>query len=204
MANIKGLLDKYSKVENERFFQEVVIGKEYEAAINKKADIVIDVGACAGEFGAYIYEKAGIIYAIEPYSEHYQELEANISEFNLSKIKPYKLALSNYNGRGTLVIGSRGAHRLVIGEGSDKTEKVQVSTLASFMKNVGIDHIDILKIDIENGEGNVFTALDFKDVADKISFIIGEHLGNIMSDALRKNGFIFIDKPGGFIAERII
>ena len=130
-------------------------------------------------------------------------MEANISEFNLTKIKPYKLALSNYNGEGTLVIGSRGAHRLVLGEGSDKTEIVQVKTLATFMKDEEIDHIDILKIDIENGEDDVFTALDFKNVANKISFIIGEHLGNIMSDALRKNGFIFIDKSGGFIAERI-
>lgn len=203
MANIKGLLDKYSKVENERFFQEVTINGEYEAAINKKADIVVDVGACAGEFGAYIYEKAGIIYSLEPYSGHYQELEANISEFNLTKIKPYKLALSNYNGEGTLVIGNRGAHRLVLGEGHDKTEKVQVKTLATFMKEEKIDHVDILKIDIENGEDEVFTALDFKDVADKISFIIGEHIGNIMSDVLRENGFSFVDKPGGFIAERI-
>ena len=203
MVNIKGLLDKYSKIENERFFNEVYVKKEYEAAINKKADVVVDVGACAGEFGAYIYDKAGVIYALEPYSEHFAELESNVSEFNLTKIKPYKLALSNYDGIGTLVIGGRGAHRLVIGEGSDKTEKVQVSTLACFMKNVEIDHIDILKIDIENGEGNVFTAPDFESIANKISFIIGEHAGDGIPDILRKLGFNFSFGEPCFMAERI-
>ena len=203
MANIKGLLDKYSKIENERFFREVTINGEYEPSINKKADIVVDVGACAGEFGAYIYEKAGIIYSLEPYSGHYKELEQNVKEFELTKIKPYKLALSNYNGEGTLTIGGRGGSRLVLGEGSDKTEKVQVKTLAAFMKDEGIDHIDLLKIDIERGEDEVFTALDFKNVADKISFIIGEHAGNIVSDALRLNGFSFLDYPHGFTAERL-
>ena len=203
MANIKGLLDKYSKIENERFFREVTINGEYEPSINKKADIVVDVGACAGDFGAYIYEKAGIIYSLEPYSGHYKELEQNVKEFELTKIKPYKLALSNYNGEGTLTIGGRGGSRLVLGEGSDKTEKVQVKTLAAFMKDEGIDHIDLLKIDIERGEDEVFTALDFKNVADKISFIIGEHAGNIVSDALRLNGFSFLDYPHGFTAERL-
>ena len=103
-----------------------------------------------------------------------------------------------------MVIGTRGSNRLVTGEGSDKTEKVQVKTLATFMKDEGIDHIDILKIDIENGEDEVFTAPDFKDVASKISFIIGEHAGSVVSDALRKNGFSFFDYPHGFTAERII
>ena len=38
---------------------------------------------------------------------------------------------------------------------------------------------DILKIDVENNEDEIFKAPDFKDVAGKIDFIIGEHLKNL-------------------------
>lgn len=179
MSNIQGLLDKYKEIPEERFFAELFEGKEYEPTLNTKADVVIDVGACAGEFSAYIYEKATKIYAIEPYSGHYKELEENIKEFDLEKIRPFKLALSDYNGEGDLVVATRGGHVLTKGSKSSLTEKVQVKTLASFMKDQGLTRVDILKIDVENAENEIFNSKDFASVADKINFIIGEHLGQV-------------------------
>lgn len=202
MANIPGLLEKYKKIEGERFFQDVILDEEYKLAFPEKADVIIDVGALAGEFGAYMYDKAQVIYALEPHQGHYKELTTNIKEFGLSKFRPFNLALTDYNGEGTLVWGPRGGHKLVLGGGSDKTQKVKVKTLAQFMKDQKIDEVDILKIDIENGEDQVFTSSDFKDVARKIKFMIGEHAGVVVSDALRANGFYFCDTPRGWFARR--
>ena len=71
------------------------------------------------------------------------------------------------------------------------------------MKDEKIDNVDILKIDIENGETDVFTAEDFtEEVARKINFMIGEHSNSQVSDTLRKYGFHFVDTPGGWIAKR--
>lgn len=203
MDDIKGLLKKYKNISEERFFKEIFNNKEYKPALYRKADVVIDVGACAGEFSAYIYRKAKVIYALEPFSEHFEELSNNVRDFGLSKIKPFKLALSNYNGEGTLVVGNRGGHKLVGGGSSEKTEKVDVKTLATFMEDEGMDQVDVLKIDIENGETEVFTSPDFtREVARKINYMIGEHSNSEVSDTLRKYGFYFVDRPRGWIAKR--
>ena len=179
---MKKLLEKYQNIEGERFFKDVFEEGDYREVKGLKADVVVDVGALAGEFSAYIYDQAQIIYALEPYPSYYKELTENIEEFNLNKIKPFNLALSNYNGEGFIQNeGSRGASVL-----KEEGEKVKVKTLAKFMKDQEIDHIDILKIDIEGGEVEVFGSEDISEVIGKIDYIIGEHLDPTI---LRKLGF---------------
>lgn len=192
MSNVQGLIDKYMSDGAERFFHDIVAGNEYAPARNQKADVVIDVGALAGEFCAYIYDQAKTIYAIEPYSKHYEELTANIEEFELDKIKPFKIALAGSNGQRNLDIQGRGGHVLTgdLGRG----EEVEAKTLATFMKEQGIDHVDILKIDVENAEYEIFAAPDFKDVAYEIDFIIGEHIRDLQS-LFEKFGFIANNYP---------
>lgn len=173
MSNIDKLLEKYKNIEGERFFAELYNKEEYKVT-REVYDVVLDIGACAGEFSAYIYDWSKTIYAIEPHSGHYKELEDNIKEFELSKIKPFKLALSNQNGVGKLVLGDRGSHKLGIAG-----EEIETKTLATFIKDNNIEHIDLLKIDIENGENDVFNSEDFKEIVDRIDFIIGEHLDGV-------------------------
>lgn len=181
MANLRGLLDKYKE---DRFFQEVANG-DYSPTLGHKSDVVIDVGALAGEFAAYIYDQSGVIYALEPYSEHFKELEENIKQFELDKIKPFKLALAGENATRTLVVQSRGGHTLGV---TEPLEEIQAVTLATFMKEQKIDHVDILKIDIEDAEIEVFNSPDFAEVVDKIDLIIGEHLGKV-HDIFETAGF---------------
>ena len=187
MANIAGLLEKYKTIEGERFFQELFEAKEYEPLLERKADVVLDVGACAGEFAAYIYDKAGKIYCFEPFSKHYEELEENVKEFELDKIRPYRLAIGDIKGLARLTTNDfRGGNKLT--EAIENTELVPVTTLKQFLLNNNIDHVDILKIDIEGGEYKVFTAKEFAEVAPKIDVIIGEHLNNV-NDVLTSLGY---------------
>lgn len=173
------LLNKYKLIDKERFFKDVFEKEEYLPCRELKADVILDIGALAGEFSAYMYDKAKVIYAIEPYSKHYVELEENIKEFGLTKIKSFRLALSNSNGSADLSILQRGGHTLVPSVTPSEIEQVPCQTLATFIKEQKIEHIDILKIDIENGELLVFNSPDFKEVADRIDVIIGEHLGGL-------------------------
>ena len=183
MADIRGLLAKYKKIEEERFFGETFENNQYALALNEPADIVLDIGALAGEFSAYIYDKAKVIYAVEPYVRHYKELVDNIAEFGLSKIKPYHLAIAGQNGQANLAVQSRGGHRL--SEDANKnTQKVIGKTLAQFMKDENIEHVNRLKIDAEDAETQIFRAPDINEAIDKIDYIIGEHLGPIENELI--------------------
>lgn len=184
---IDKLLEKYKQIPQERFFEDVFKGNEYIDALGRKSDIVLDIGACAGEFSAYIYPKATKIYAIEPFSEYYKELTDNIKEFNLDKIIPFKLAIGDYNGVGKLASDrSRGGNKLE--DNPDLFEEVIVKTLAQFIKDEHIERVDVLKIDIEGLEKKVFNSPDFIEVVDRIDYIIGEHLGEVI-ELLKSYGF---------------
>jgi len=167
------ILSSY-KDTKERFYGDIFVGREYKEAKDKKGT-VIDLGACGGMFSFYIYDNASKIYAIEPYSKHFDELSNNVKGFK--KIKPFRLAIAGSNGERKLYIKGRGGHSIV-NKGKD-FEMVKAMTLATFIKKNKIKFVDILKIDVESAEIEIFSAPDFKEVADKIGFIIGEfHSGN--------------------------
>ena len=192
--SIQDLLMKYKDNNEERFFKEIFDKKEYSPLLEKNADVVLDIGACAGEFSAYIYDRANIIYAIEPFSKYFRELEDNIKEFDLNKIKPFNIAIGGYNGDALITTdSSRGGNSIV--ESGNNTESVKMTTLATFMSDHKIAHVNILKIDIENYEDYVFSASDFNQIAEKIDLIIGEHLNGKSDEILRLYGFERIVLP---------
>lgn len=189
MANIGGLIEKYKTVPNERFFRELFQDQEYLPARAVKADVVLDVGALAGEFCAYIYEHAQTIYALEPDPRFFKELSENVKEFKLTKVKPYQLALGGASGmRNFHASNDRGGSQLREGGGDEGVVQAQTKTLAQFLNDEGIEKVDILKIDVENGEGEIFGATDFPSVASRIEYIIGEHLAGV-DHILKELGF---------------
>lgn len=202
MSRVDALLKKYKDKEYERFFEELWRKEEYKSILNKKLDVVIDVGALAGEFGAYIYDRAGIIYAIEPFTPHYRELLENINEFGLTKIKPYHIALSSQAGIAPFTTNeTRGGNHLAE-TSNENTQEVITKTLAQFIKEEGITHVDVLKIDVEGDEEAIFNAADFKEIALLIDCIIGEHLGG-KTDLFKELGFTMRHgEHGNLIFER--
>lgn len=187
-------LNKYKeKYKDDRFYNEVFVDEIYGAIKDRKKKVVVDVGALGGEFSIWVYPEADVIYAIEPENDAYNELEENIKDF--PKIKSFKVALGGKNGNSRLRIRERGGHQLDASGG----QKVVVKTLATFMNENKIDHIDVLKIDIENAEQEVFMADDFKKVAKKLDTIIGEHfsgLGQLLEDygfkmSIDKDNYLF-------------
>jgi len=185
------LKDKYKE---DRFFDEVFKVKVYgEVKKVEKKDVVVDIGALAGEFSFYIYDQAKKIYAIEPCSEHFEELKENVEKYKLKKIKPFKLAIAGINGDIQFykdAIEDRGGGSTV-SKNKKFCEIVPAVTLATFISNNEIKFVDILKIDVEDAEDQIFSAPDFKKVVDKIGFIIGEHLGDNPKKILEEYGFTY-------------
>lgn len=189
MADIQGLRDLYAANPKERFFKELFEKEEYKPVLERNCQVVLDIGALAGEFDAYIYDKAGIIYAIEPNPPYFEELNSNVHEFGLTKVIPCQLAIAGHDGEILFSSGgARGGNRITDAEGEDVIT-VPCLTLASFMKKYHITHVNVLKIDIENGEDTVFRAPDFLEVINKIDYIIGEHINSEIEKIFLNNGF---------------
>jgi FkbM family methyltransferase len=79
--------------------------------------------------------------------------------------------------------------------GTKESELVKAITLGDLFKQEKIDHVDLLKMDIEGSETEVLSSTSFKDVADKIDLLIverhawsGRHPQQL-TDALKNAGF---------------
>jgi len=124
----------------------------------KPNDVVIDVGAWAGDFSAYCAYKNATVYAFEPSDNSYGLLETT-AILNDNKIIPVKKGLgseqtnicfSSGKGGGNFVIGDA----TMVGEDS---EIITITTLDEFVKEAGIEKVNFLKADIEGYERHFLT-----------------------------------------------
>lgn len=131
-----------------------------EYKIPNGAQVVIDAGANIGTFSVYASGKnVKKIYAIEPFPETHEQLSANIKLNNLSdKVDMKAIALADSTGTRTMDLseGPSQSRGLLQASEMDQGLKVSTYTLADFLKSIGQDQVDLLKIDIEGGEHEVF------------------------------------------------
>ena len=157
----------------DRFYSEVILEKEYKSAFEDKT--IVDIGANIGTFCLYAYPFAKVIYAIEPVTVNYNNLVKTIITNNLTKIKPFKVAISNSIGKRWISTpGPYSDFMLGGGQGGHEPEEVDCTTLMQFVQSNNIDYIDVLKIDVEGEEFPIFKDPTMKELASKIGIIIGE------------------------------
>ena len=125
---------------------------------------IIDVGAHIGLTSIYYslkYPNAKII-AIEPEKDNYQMLLKNTSEYK--NIIPINSAVSNTKTE-MFIIGKesyakdrylKSAEYHLSSEKAVHAEKITTSLIDDIIKNYNIDYIDILKIDVEGSEKEIF------------------------------------------------
>lgn len=194
--------------DDDRFIKDVMINEEYKYLYDY--DTVVDCGANVGTFSLWIYEKAKRIYAIEPNPDAMSLLKQTIAGNNLDKVILLEIALT----------GSDGKRRLANGEGPDYGSgliddkvgvEVECMQMDTFMATHQIDYIDLLKVDIEGGERELFSSAGFANASSKIGTIIGEyHTGEIeqhIGRVLEGLGYHYTDlskagSSGHFIARK--
>jgi FkbM family methyltransferase len=201
------ILDLYRELavrqdNGERFIKDIFLDDEYGMAAPQLT--VVDVGAYAGEFSFYCLPFSKEIYAIEPDPVPYEKLEAAISRYELEPIiRPFKIAIGGRDGERSMHMSHFGGSAF----SQVEEDKVTCKTLATFFKENEIEHVDILKIDIESAEYEVFSSLDFPEIAPSIDFIIGEAHAGIdgLIKSLEPLGFEVKNTLVGsdFIARRI-
>ena len=112
--------------------------------------VVIDVGAYHGAYAVTLgmfCRPDGRLIAVEPDTESFRILERNIKLNHLGSIvSAERVAVSDVEG--TSGFRSHGSHSQMVKDGATTT----VRTLRSIISRLGINHVDLLMIDIEGAE----------------------------------------------------
>jgi len=129
--------------------------------------LVFDVGANIGDTTRQFltFFPGATVYAFEPCSETFGALQKNLSR-DTEHVRLYQLGFSSRTERGLLNVTSfHGANSLAL-IGNDyaevhphiqtlKQEEIQLVTMDEFVRIQGIEHIDLVKIDVEGFERQV-------------------------------------------------
>jgi FkbM family methyltransferase len=152
-----------------------LLGRVEERAVERivkglpRGGTFVDAGAHIGRYSMMAAEKigpSGRVIAIEPSPDNYAFLCENRALNGMNWITPVQVALSKQDGVGEMVRGSDQATNSLRADwlnnlegASDQRPRqaVVVRSLASLLTEVGVDRVDLLKIDVEGAELDVLT-----------------------------------------------
>jgi FkbM family methyltransferase len=176
MKNLQGIFfrDFYNDHITE-IFKEIFFEKLYDHLAVKDA-VVVDVGANQGLFTFWASRFAKRIVSVEPSFEHFETLKHLIAFNKMTMVEPVKCAISNFTGRGTFYkLPNTTMFSLTPAMKTEDTEAVEVITLERLFNQYNLEHVDILKVDVEGEEFNIFSHSSFDAIAPKVKTIITEY-----------------------------
>lgn len=143
-------------------YEQIFLLKEYECNALKPPRTIVDAGANIGLASIYFANRFpdSKIIAIEPERSNFELLATNIAPYK--NITGVHAALWHENKKINLVDPNLGKWGFMTqsGDGLEKfgstLHEVQGMTIDTLMNQEGLDHIDVLKIDIEGAEREVF------------------------------------------------
>lgn len=128
------------------------------------AGVIFDVGANLGiySFAALAAEPNTIVHAFEPTPEIAAKLEMAAELNGVRGLKVHQVAVSSANGYARLNrclgdTGSNGGMNFIFGDaGEGDPSRVETVRLDDFCDEHGIDRVDLLKVDVQGHEFEVF------------------------------------------------
>ena len=195
--------------------KEMYLDRAYDPYLKGENLTILDIGANIGLFSYFAYDKAKIIYALEPSVQHYQNLVTMLVSNEMHNVAPIQKAISDKVGTADFYHSTNDTMFSLKKEVNDtgELERVETTTLDAFFQENNIEHVDFMKIDVEGAEAAIFGSDTFDKVKDKIDIIMGEYHvwtginPNQFRSYFTDRGFTFkwADKTIAslFIAERI-
>jgi FkbM family methyltransferase len=144
-----------------QIFHEIWTKKVYDRRLQATDEIIVDVGAHIGLFTLFAAVKCqrARIFCFEPDPDNFQILMKNILLNNLgTRVKAFMVGLSGKKGRRVMHISdseNTGNRSIIDSYKKEHTLEIKTISLSEVCKVCGIDHIDFLKMDIENAEAEV-------------------------------------------------
>jgi FkbM family methyltransferase len=150
------------------------------AARQSSLPVVLDVGAHHGNFAraaAAAFGDRSRIWALEPSPTAFAELERSMRV--VANVMPVNVGLSDREERDVLVAPTRGSklaslHGAALaqeGRSPSVAEPIRLTTLDSFCESHSIEHVQLLKLDVEGHELAVLTGAAEMLGCGRINFI---------------------------------
>ncbi len=140
-------------------FQQIFILGDYRK-LNRRSDVkvIIDAGAYVGYSAIYFAElyPHAFIYALEPEESNFQALQKNTR--NYPNILPIQAALWHSDGTLEVRDGEAGQWSCTVHESQDPPNNRRIASISlqTLIAQYRLEKVDILKIDIEGSEVQVF------------------------------------------------
>lgn len=141
-------------------FDEIFGRREYEVPLPPDTRTIIDAGANIGLASVYFamrFPQARIL-ALEPEPENFHWLCRNVAPFR--GVVPVRAALWSEDTSLALSDPGRGAWAFQVGARTSERPNALVEgrTLPTLLREHGMEGVDVLKVDIEGAEAEVFAA----------------------------------------------
>lgn len=127
--------------------------------------VIIDAGANIGLFTLHLHRACKKIFSVEPTERHFNVLKNLIKIFDIHNVELHNIALNNFDGECSFIIDNNNTTQNRIEPGGTATKCL---TLLSFIKSLGVESVDLLKLDIEGGEKFVILEDPTFDEASKL------------------------------------
>jgi len=155
-------------------YREVFLQQAYRISLRRPPSVIVDAGANIGLTSVYfaIRYPAARIVAIEPEASNFALLQANTSPY--SNITPLRAALWKDNTEIHVIDPGKGKWGFQTVASGDRPgiQHVPGMTVDALMDSCGLEAIDVLKIDIEGAEKEVFA--DASAWIDRVSVLMVE------------------------------
>ncbi len=163
-------------------------------------DVVVDLGANIGFTSVYYATRyaAKVVVAVEPDPDNAQVLRQNLVQNGIGAV-----VLQSAVGPIDGVAHFERTTDSNLGRVADEGMAVRMMSMASVLDHVGDVDVDMLKIDIEGGEGALFDVDDLSWLDRVQALMVEFHLElvdrDVIVDVIVRRGFRFI--PAGSVEE---
>lgn len=134
--------------------------------------VVVDLGGYEGQFAYNIYQKYNCnVYVFEPFLSYYKSIDSRFK--NNEKIRVYDYGVSGKTENLHIVDSNDGSYILESREVENianlKIETVKVKSFKEAYEEIGVDTIDLLKINVEGSEYDIMKNIFDSNLTSKIN-----------------------------------
>ena len=153
----------------------------------KDCRTIVDVGSNMGAFAVYAASRCPTarVYCFEPEERNFGFLKRNIAANSLDgRVCAYQRAVASCRGQRNLAVSESPLHSLITEDKGSRCQKVDCVSLKDIIRDQALEKIDLLKVNCEGAEYEIFTDLvraDFERLPD-----IRLEYHNL--DSLKRNG----------------
>jgi len=183
----------------------ILVTNEYEPLtikicrdILKDDSVFVDIGANIGLFSIYLSKFSNAkIYSIDPSVQNFQKFLYHLKLNSCPNIVPINVGLSYQDSFGYMVNLSpinSGTFKVVEAKSMDDTYLVRLCTLLELVNHLELTKIDLIKIDVEGYEMNVF-----KGFFTEKNKIMPKNIVMEFGDQIERTGYDQLDSFNYFI-----